>query len=56
MSFLKSLFGDKAKKLAKIHPAPNANEAQYQREALDSLNKGILPSGFAAEGYFCQKR
>jgi hypothetical protein len=30
------------------------NEAEYQREALDSLKKGILPSGFTAEGYFCK--
>jgi hypothetical protein len=37
------------------YPAPNANEAEYQRDALDALRKGTLPTGFTAEGYFCKK-
>jgi hypothetical protein len=61
MSFLKSLFGlgDETEKLAKLarecYPAPNANEAQYQKEALDELNNGTIPTGYSLKGYLCKK-
>jgi hypothetical protein len=61
MSFLKSLFGfgDGSQNLAdrahELYPDPNANEAEYQRDALADLHKGILPTGFTAEGYLCKK-
>jgi hypothetical protein len=61
MSFLKSLFGlgNQAQNLARdfalAYPSPNANEAQYQREALDDLHNGIIPTGYTAKGYLCKK-
>ena len=59
MGFLKSLFGDKAENLANLarecYPAPNANEAQYQKEALDGLNNGAIPTGYSLKGYPCKK-
>ena len=61
MGFLKSLFGfgDETENLAtrarELYPAPTANEAQYQKEALADLHKGIIPTGFTAEGYICKK-
>jgi hypothetical protein len=61
MSFLKSLFGlgDGSQNLAnrahELYPAPNANEAQFQREALADLRNGIVPTGFTATGYLCKK-
>ena len=61
MSFLKSLFGlgDQAENLARdfalAYPSPNANEAQYQKEALDDLHNGIIPTGYTAKGYLCKK-
>jgi hypothetical protein len=56
MSFLKSLFGlgDGSQNLAnranELYPDPNANEAEYQKDALADLNKGIVPTGFTAQG------
>jgi hypothetical protein len=61
MSFLKSLFGlgDGSQNLAnrahELYPDPNANEAEFQKEALADLQKGIVPSGFTAQGYLCKK-
>jgi hypothetical protein len=61
MSFLKSLFGlvDGSQNLAnrahELYPDPSANEAEYQKEALADLRKGIVPSGFTAQGYLCKK-
>jgi hypothetical protein len=56
MSFLKSLFGNGAENLAReIYPAPDANGAQYQKEALDDLQKGITPTGYSLAGYLCKK-
>jgi hypothetical protein len=61
MSFLKSFFGlgDETQNLAnralEIYPAPNANEAQFQKEALADLRNGIVPTGFTATGYLCKK-
>ena len=59
MNFLKSLFGDQTQNLARdfalAYPAPNANEAQYQKEALADLHNGIIPSGYALTGYLCKK-
>jgi hypothetical protein len=61
MSFLKSLFGlgDGSQKLAdrahELYPDPNANEAEYQKDALADLNKGIVPTGYTATGYLCKK-
>jgi hypothetical protein len=61
MSFLKLLFGlgDGSQNLAnranELYPAPNANEAQFQREALADLRNGIVPTGFTATGYLCKK-
>jgi hypothetical protein len=61
MSFLKSLFGlrDGSQKLAdqahELYPDPNANEAEYQKEALADLQRGIVPTGFTAQGYLCKK-
>ena len=41
MGFLKSLFGlgDQSQNLDIAYPAPDANGAQYQKEALDDLYK-----------------
>jgi hypothetical protein len=61
MSFLKSLFGfgDNTRNLAdrakELYPAPNANEAEYQRDALADLHKGISPTGYTLAGYLCKK-
>lgn len=55
MNFLKSLFGDHTQNLALAYPAPNANEAQYQKEALDELNNGTIPTGYSLKGYLCKK-
>ena len=61
MGFLKSLFGlgDETQNLANLarqcYPPPNANEAQYQKEALDELNNGTLPTGYSLKGYLCKK-
>jgi hypothetical protein len=61
MSFLKSLFGlvDGSQNLAdrahELYPDPNANEAEFQKEALADLHKGIIPTGFTAQGYLCKK-
>jgi hypothetical protein len=61
MSFLKSLFGfgDDTENLAnrahELYPDPNANEAEYQKNALADLHRGIVPSGFTAQGYLCKK-
>jgi hypothetical protein len=57
MGFLKSLFGlgDQSQNLEIAYPAPDANGAQYQKEALDDLHKGIIPSGYSLDGYLCQK-
>jgi hypothetical protein len=61
MSFLKSLFGlgDGSQKLAdrakEIYPAPNAKEAEFQREALADLRNGIVPTGYSLAGYLCKK-
>jgi hypothetical protein len=63
MSFLRSLFGledkydeDKYEKLERIYPPPNANEAEYQKDALDALNKGVLPSGLLPKATFVKKK
>jgi hypothetical protein len=59
MGFLKSLFGfgDNAPDPALAYPAPSANDAEYQREALDNLRNGTTPSGFTLTGvsYLCKK-
>ena len=61
MGFLKSLLGlgDGTGNLANLagesYPAPNANEAQYQKEALDELHTGIIPTGYSLKGYLCKK-
>ena len=61
MGFLKSLFGlgDETQNLANLarecYPPPNANEAQYQKEALDELNSGTLPTGYSLKGCLCKK-
>jgi hypothetical protein len=61
MSFLKSLFGlgDGSQSLAnrahELYPAPNANEAEFQREALADFRRGIVPTGYSLAGYLCKK-
>jgi hypothetical protein len=61
MSFLKSLFGlgDGSQNLAncanELYPAPNANEAQFQKEALADLRRGIVPTGYSLAGYLCKR-
>src|ERR1700720_3067415 len=61
MGLLKSLFGlgDGSQNLAdrahELYPDPNANEAEFQREALADLHKGIVPSGYSLAGYLCKK-
>jgi len=59
MGFLKSLFGfgDNASDPALAYPAPSANDAEYQKEALDKLRNGTTPSGFTLTGvsYLCKK-
>ena len=48
MSFLRSLFGlgdgrqNLANRANEIYPAPNASEAEFQREALADLRKRIV--------------
>jgi hypothetical protein len=61
MSFLKSLFGlvhgsqNLANRAHELYPDPSANEAEYQKEALADLQRGIVPTGFTAQGYLCKK-
>jgi hypothetical protein len=59
MSFLKSLFETDAHKLGRLahetYPAPSTDNAEYQKEALDDLHNGIIPSGYTAKGYLCKK-
>jgi hypothetical protein len=61
MGLLKSLFGlfDDSENLANLArescPAPNSNEAQYQKEALEELQSGIVPTGYSLKGYLSKK-